>query len=174
MERVYYVQRLEKPRGQINPFSFGGGLLNGGISKEGMDILKNIMSFDYMGSAEFEWGAVPAALQSLANPMFKATTNSITIKEQEVYIIAPKLIIDDVTTWVMNAAEGNHGQLKESLNFKRALDKEQYANAVGWLKIENNFNGQACKEPFMFFIDKQMFDNVCKLFGITVPGVEVV
>lgn len=171
MKNVYYVQRLEKPRGNVNPFSFGGGLVNGGISKEGMDLLKDIMSFDYMGSAEFEWGAVPTALQALANPELKAATNSITLKEQEVYIIAPKATIDDITTWIINAADGNHGHLKESLGFKGALEKAPYARTVGWLKIESD---RSCKDPFMFFIDKQMFENVCKLFGIVVAGVEVV
>lgn len=171
MQRVYYVQRLEKPRGNVNPFSFGGGLVNGGISKEGMDLLKDILSFDYMGSAEFEWGAVPTALQALASTKMKAATNIITCHKQEVYIIAPEAIIAEVTEWVTNAADGNHGQLKESLNFKRALLKEKYATAVGWLKIEDD---RRCDEPFMFFIDKQMFENVCKLFGIAIAGVEVV
>lgn len=163
MERVYYVQRLKKPHDNINPFSFGGGLVNGGISKEGMGMLKGIMSFDYMGSSEFEWGAVPTALQALASEGIKAAINTIICNEQEVYIIAPEAVMAEVTEWVTNTAKGEHEQLKESLNFKRALDKEKYADAVGWLKIEDD---RRCDEPFMFFIDKQMFENVCKLFGI--------
>lgn len=54
--------------------------------------------------------------------------------------------------------------LKESLGFDRALKGEKYADAVGWLKIEES---KYCNEPFMFFIDKNMFEGVKKLFGIS-------
>ena len=43
MKRSYLVQRLRKPRGweltKDNPFSFGGGLQNGGLSGEAMSLL---------------------------------------------------------------------------------------------------------------------------------------
>lgn len=70
----WLIQRLEKPyvaTGDVapiftdNPFSFGGGMVNGGFSKEAWAIVKKICGFDYMGSAEFEWGAVPKALGEL-------------------------------------------------------------------------------------------------------------
>jgi hypothetical protein len=68
----YLIQRLEEPWGGMaqfkdNPFSFGGGLRNGGLSQEAMDLIRGIWSFDYMGSAEFEFGAVPEALNAIAN-----------------------------------------------------------------------------------------------------------
>ncbi len=34
-----------------NPFAFGGGLRNGGLSGEAMNLLRGIFSFDYMGAA---------------------------------------------------------------------------------------------------------------------------
>ena len=72
MKRTYLIQRLEKPRTlkiagvelKDNPFSFGGGLRNGGLSKDATDLLRPLFSFDYMGAAEFEFGAVPEALSS--------------------------------------------------------------------------------------------------------------
>lgn len=73
LDRSWLVQRLRKPPkrehpifGKDNPFSFGGGLQNGGLSGEAMDLLREVWSFDYMGAAEFEWGAVPEALSRLA------------------------------------------------------------------------------------------------------------
>jgi len=67
MRSIWLIQRLKKPyqsNGQgleklgfkDNPFAFGVGLLNGGISPEAMDLTREIWRYDYMGSAEFEWG----------------------------------------------------------------------------------------------------------------------
>lgn len=57
LKQTYLVQRLNRPtNGYDNPFSFGGGLKNGGLSEDAMKLLRPIFSFDYMGSAEFEFG----------------------------------------------------------------------------------------------------------------------
>ena len=75
MQETFLIQRLRKPH--ANPDSvtarlggasaFGGGLVNGGLSKEALRVLRGIFSFDYMGSSEFEWGAVPKALNKIAS-----------------------------------------------------------------------------------------------------------
>lgn len=154
---VYLVQRLNEPINYNNPFSFGGGLLNGGISKEGMQALEALFSFDYMGSAEFEWGAVPMALDTLVKS--ELTTFEI---DNKVWGICTEDIKNDVVDWIKNAMV-NHVSLKEWLGLQEALKGEKYARTKGWLKIEDN---NYCEEPFMFFVDKQMFDNVCKLFEV--------
>jgi hypothetical protein len=68
----WLIQRLEKPHekrgngldlGEI--FSFGGGLVRGGMSKEAHALISKLWRWDYMGASEFEWGAVPAALNAL-------------------------------------------------------------------------------------------------------------
>ena len=64
--RSYLIQRLGKPTGGIGPFSFGGGFINGGLSNEGAKAISSICIFDYMGAAEFEFGALPKALDSMA------------------------------------------------------------------------------------------------------------
>lgn len=57
----------ESPRGlALASMSFGGGLPNGGLSDEAMKLLLPIFEFDYMGSSEFEHGAVPRTLQAMA------------------------------------------------------------------------------------------------------------
>jgi hypothetical protein len=81
IERPWLIQRLQKPwkiaedanplfkamvAGAAGPFSFGGGYVNGGLSKEANKILGEIFQFDYMGSAEFEFGEVPKALGRIA------------------------------------------------------------------------------------------------------------
>lgn len=72
-ESTFLVQRLLPPYKEdtnltklVEAFSFGGGLVNGGLSKEAMELLRPLFRFDYMGAAEFEFGAVPAALKRMA------------------------------------------------------------------------------------------------------------
>ena len=156
MERVYYVQRLNAPQNQVNPFSFGGEKLNGGISKESMQILKSIFSFDYMGSAEFEWGAIPTAL----NSMLEAKLSTATLTNG-VFILAPEAIMNDVISWV-ETASFNPQRLKEHLGLQEALAKSKFAKTKGWLKIEDSDH---CEEPFMFFVDEEMFNKTCEVLG---------
>jgi hypothetical protein len=148
----YLVQRLKKPIGQVNPFSFGGGYKNGGMSDEAMAILKEIFSFDYMGSAEFEFGAVPKAFQALTEEQ----ANLVIETEGKVFILCPKEYVNEAKAWVKGASIGQHRQLKESLGLQRAL---QEGDTLGWLCIDEN-------NPFMFFIDETMFNSMCKVFGV--------
>lgn len=66
----YLIQRLQTPQDygkfKDNPFNFGGGLKNGGLSEDAMKLLRPIFSFDYMGAAEYEFGEVPRAMQKVA------------------------------------------------------------------------------------------------------------
>lgn len=158
MKSPYLIQRLDAPKGYDNPFSFGGGKINGGINQEAFNVIKKIWSFDYMGSAEFEWGAVPAALQA----MLDAELATIGLNDN-IYIIAPKAIIDEVLSWVDKASVGETGHLKQHLGFVEALRGGKYARTKGWLKIEED---KTCKEPFMFFIDEQMYLATCEIFGV--------
>jgi hypothetical protein len=82
-ENPYLVQRLQRPykgkeggliKDDPNIFSFGGGFKNGGLSKQAMDIFKELFRFDYMGAAEFEFGAVPKAFQAIAQNAEKKRT----------------------------------------------------------------------------------------------------
>lgn len=157
MKTPYLIQRLKRPIGTTNPFSFGGGRVNGGLSPEASSILKSIVRFDYMGAAEFEWGAVPQALNSLAK------ADLITAKHNNVFLIVPKNIVEDVKNWIDLAIEDKQPHTKERIGLRAAIAKEKYNDTVGWLKIESN---DYCYEPFMFFIDEEMFNNMCKLFGI--------
>ena len=165
MERTYLIQRLTKPRGFINPFSFGGGLRNGGLSEKAMDMLKGIMSFDYMGSAEFEWGAVPAAFRFIAEQASKGNilANSITASNGElVYYLCPGEYSGEVHTRIKQLLEAKDEyslNLKERCGLKEVVfgEGKYKSDIVGWLEIDNGF---------MFFTDAEMYEAVCKLFGV--------
>lgn len=164
MKQIRLVQRLKEPIGQSNPFSFGGGLVNGGFSEEAMEMLKNIFSFDYMGAAEFEFGGVPTAFQSLAMLAIddKLSSTWIPIDGKKVWIIAPTKELSEISAWIVSHSGADfYGDMKESLGLKSSLEGSD--NVKGWLKIEKD---RDCEEPFMFFIDEDMFDKMVKLLQL--------
>ena len=151
----YMIQRLERPTyidGEVVvcPFSFGGGLTYGGIPKEAMDIIKNVFTFDYMGSAEFEFGEVPRALQAIVDhredfvcgeikftgkpyqtydvPEGKKNRKFIekSAREATVYFFCHKNIFGDVHDFLVKIREDEHSfSFKEFVGFKDAMFPEE-------------------------------------------------
>jgi len=182
MRRSWLVQRLQKPRqvfGMDNPFAFGGGLRNGGLSDDAMSLLRGIFSFDYMGSAEFEFGAVPEALSGLARDSDALTAGSLKIQlktvpashrapkddpeptgETEVFYLARRQHESEVRKRIRDLAKKDY-RLREATRFPAALrpwDKWD-SETVGWLELDNGF---------AFFLDRDMWQATCSLFGMEV------
>lgn len=192
MESSYLIQRLQKPfppaKGKdsslleslSNAFSFGGGLINGGISKEGMALLKDIFRFDYMGSSEFEWGAVPKAMQEIAKNIESYVSDEMEVtslrkpwklvkgKEQpiikntaKVYVICRKENIDEIKSRIVGWAteEPYGGKTKERINLINSIcpESDWDRDVCGWLELDNGF---------FFFTNKEMFEKTEKLFGV--------
>jgi len=182
----YLIQRLESPYGgsllgKDNPFSFGGGLRNGGLSDDAMDLLRDVFSFDYMGAAEFEFGAVPKALSALAN---KATEGSLVAFDFDIllskvrkpwdeeanppaprakatiYVICPAGWTVAVEERIKALAGNKPPRTKEAVNLHSVLRPGRYEYRVrGWLELDNGF---------MFFTDRPMWEATATLFGIEV------
>ncbi len=169
MKRTYLIQRLHVPHqfglGGVktdNPFTFGAGLKNGGLSDVAMDLIGDIWAFDYMGSAEFEWGAVPQALAFIAEQTYARNLCAGTIhlgNNSIVYYITPTTYEKEVTSRIGALHEDEKPfDLKEPCGLSRYFKSDNiYRNTVGWLEIDNGF---------IFFVDKEMFDKTCILFGI--------
>jgi hypothetical protein len=189
----WLIQRLKKPRqypeghfmkGKDNPFAFGGGLRNGGLSKEAMDVLRNIFTFDYMGSAEFEFGALPKALASMAISRNELVATSFSIDmgdvhfdptwdgqnllppksgtKKDVYLIAAGSHAQPAEKFIRSLVGKRASRLKEASFFREALldlknpERDSWLHDVkGWLDIEN------C---FFFFVDSEMFEKTKDLF----------
>ncbi len=188
MERTYLIQRLntpfETPR-SASPFSFGGGLKNGGLTDEAHAVLRTCFEFDYMGAAEFEYGAVPQAFRKMAE-MAEAnelTTGFIEIDLSEieqdwreespkghgvgvVYVIGSISQMVEIESRVYNLARERYNRdLKEMTRLADALvptpTSIKYNRTAGWLELNNGF---------MFFTDETMFTNVATLFGLIESG----
>jgi hypothetical protein len=181
MYSTYLIQRLMKPypkaKGEKetmiqalgNAFAFGGGLKNGGIPTEGMKILREVFRFDYMGSAEFEFGAVPKALAKIVDERKKYVFGILDIivfperavpNIRKVSYLCHKDHEAEVITRIKQLAtdEYKHFRLKERCNLKPSLEGREYDKEIcGWLELDN---------AFMFFTDRVMFEKTAKMFGI--------
>lgn len=165
----WLVQRLEKPHRapdgspfKDNPFSFGGGYKNGGLTDDAMTLLRGIFAFDYMGAAEFEFGAVPQAFAVIARTKLAAFSIDPAFEaEHVVYVLAPAEWATEVTTRIREFAKGDYDKdayrLKEATRLRAVLDGDKFTDRLGgWLELDNGF---------MFFTDKEMWEQTCKLFG---------
>jgi hypothetical protein len=190
MQRSWLVQRLKKPYKSTilggvlkdNPFAFGGGLRNGGLSSEAMDLLRDIFTFDYMGAAEFEFGAVPKALNAIVKDSDKYQALSISFPLNkvakdwrdkstedptgyvEVFVICNRADTDEVSariaSWAFEPYEKTNS-LKETTMLSQVLRPygDWTPDIAGWFELDNGF---------FFFTDKEMWEKTAELFGITV------
>lgn len=182
--KSWLVQRLEKPRAALgtfkdNPFSFGGGLKNGGLSDTAMDLLRDIFSFDYMGAAEFEFGAVPETLQTIAKANLSAFSFTIPLQDvpanwrdktkakpegdATIYVLCPGEWCSDVEARIREFATDNY-RLKKHTAFAAALRPftDYDSDRCGWLELDNGF---------LFFTDREMWEKASALFGVEVGSV---
>lgn len=182
---TWLVQRLNKPwktsglpETLSNVFAFGGGLKNGGLSKDAMTLLKDIFEFDYMGSAEFEWGSVPNALRHIAENIkdyfaysfdialmdvannWKDKSKKVPEGSVTIYMLVSKADYPEFEKRIRQwARESYNSNLKESTHLSSTLRpyNEWDGRVVGWLELNNGF---------MFFTDKEMWQKTCDLFGV--------
>ena len=181
MQSSWLVQRLMPPA-KFNPVCFGGGLKNGGLSDEAMESVGNIFSFDSMGAAEFEYGAVPEALQLLAKTVtageftcFEMQVKTLNHKPERwmsrdipggvakgtVYVICAKQHEKGVRQRITEWAEDDYRNpfcTKECVRLEGALrEPDNKYMPRGWLELGNGY---------MFFVDREMYEGVCRMFGI--------
>lgn len=171
LKNTWLVQRLCKPYNTekvtlAESFAFGGGLKNGGLSDEAMKLLRPIFSFDYMGSAEFEFGEVPKCFQVIAKNIKQYSAYEIEINKIPVFVISDKETIDSVNARIKKLAKDKLG-LKERSGFPAALgldkwSKKENCRYIGWLELDNRF---------MFFTNKEAFERTANLFELTINQV---
>lgn len=176
----WLVQRLEKPLGFIDPFGeFGAGNVhNGGFRHEDLNALRRLFSFDYMGDAEYEWGAVSDAISAIwdyaaaetlcafstitAHGIVYALTNSADAEQAA----------EAIACWARNRwtdlceHDDEHGQpihrlLDPPYLWEQLVEPhERWGRYVGGLDCNNNF---------LFFTNPEVFYNTARFFGINIP-----
>ena len=163
METTYLVQRLRKSHNNQSAemWSFGGGLKNGGLSEDAMKLLRPIFSFDYMGSAEFEFGAIPESFRQMAKNISTYKTWGLAINKVPIYVIGVRYHADEIND-IIKLLSKNKIRLKEYSGIPWALGLDEFPHKrecdyIGWLELNNNF---------MLFTDKLIFEKTAELFGL--------
>lgn len=181
MKRMWLVQRLKKPfpkswEHKRNPFSFGAGLRNGGLSEKAAKMLDDVFQFSFMGRGEFEFGAVPKALAAIfeARKDYIAFDVRVLWKHEDwskkrkrilkgkspVYVICHRDWKEDVIKFIRSKALyplGKKYETLESVLLDAGLAKVGKCQTCGWLEISNGY---------FFFTDLQMYKKTCGLFEI--------
>lgn len=167
LHHSYLIQQLEKPLPlnglfKDNPFNFGGGYKNGGLSDEAMDLLRDIWAFRYMGASEYEWGAVPEALSKIAGYANAGTLTRALVSgpaDSSIYVICQEEHAAEISDRIRRWASGDEKGLRDRTFLSDALDPARDGRACGWLELDNGF---------LFFTDAEMFEKACYLFGLEV------
>jgi hypothetical protein len=181
MKDTWLIQRLRKPHedARLNPFNFGIG--GGRMNPETRQALKTAFEFDYMGSAEFEFGSVPEALEKIYNDRGKFITGQVEIPIQKIKLegwekqhyrlrkdaqatvfiwclpeqmeYAKKLVLD-----LAMGERSNRLKERSMLRYQYLEEKDGYRDSLGgWLEMDNGF---------FFFTDEKMFRNTLAVFGV--------
>ena len=124
-------------------------LVQSGISKnnnEEITGINSIIDLNYMGSAEFEWNALPQSTQRmLTNIEFYDVftfPQYVNGNGEELMVYAPRMFIEHIAEIVENLANGSlNGNLKEWCNLSDYLKGKEraYKHANFWWDIENDF-----------------------------------
>ena len=179
----YLIQRLLPPsQHEIKGirvdqvFAFGGG--GSGLSEKAWELLKPCFEFDYMGAAEFEFGALPKSLDPFSKSElmkfqidFKAkdikpSSDRLWSKDKDklpkqpdgtVYVLCRKKDQEFVTDAIKGFAKETF-YTKEGVRLNNALDPidgRASRRACGWYELDTGF---------FFFTDQSMWERTCQLF----------
>jgi len=104
--------------------------------KKGID---SIVDFDYMGSSEFEWGALPESLTNIRSQINEYTYLDCPIKDKVITVFCKNSQKVDVKVYLEQLSE-NKMQLKEYSAFDSYINDEAgFRNKSDfWWDIENH------------------------------------
>lgn len=163
MENTYLIQRLRKPLGFANPFAFGASGANGGLSDEALEKTLSIWSFDYMGAAQFEHGAVPEALSHIERyaQEGRAFADCMPMRKiHEVFYLCEQGTDREVERKLWQLYKNEQSlRLREHCGLRESLNHPETAEVVGWLELDNGY---------LFFTDETMFIRTLELFEVQV------
>ena len=149
---VRYIQRLNAPAGRVNPYSFGGGLRNGGLNEDAMSKVSEIASFDYMGAAEYEFGKLPEAFSLIftRSQTIPLSLKKIKVKGSDVWVLTNESVLEEAVKVVkkLGTTKKMEWKLKCPSLFSSILSgRITGIPTKGWIDLENGY---------MFFIDEDM------------------
>jgi len=187
--RTMFVQRMKRPlppvklAGHEMPpdlFSFGGGLVHGGFTKEAAAAIHQLWTWDYMGASEFEHGAVVLALGHLVDRAKRHELVALQIPVN--YSDLPKPCrwraeapppheVADVQIICPNAPAGHADKVVNAVRAmfrgQQRLSERLEAEDCLWFANERAVCGWlALDPPFLFFADQIMWESARQALGM--------
>ncbi len=102
--------------------------------------IDTILKFHNMGSAEFEFGALPSSIKAIRNNINEYTYLDIPINGKIITVFCNDALKTEMKTYLTRLAKGRIKYLKEKPLFKEYInDEETYINTDFWWDIENHF-----------------------------------
>jgi len=122
--------------------------------KSGID---SIVKFDYMGSAEFEWGALPKSLDNIRENIKDYIYFNITIGDKSITVFCKNSQESEVEEY-LNGLSKNEMRLKEYSDFNNYIFPSEYFSSETdfWWDIENNLMFWKEDENFQEKFKKQI------------------
>jgi hypothetical protein len=184
LKSSYLIQILKKPIPLENDenewlretFRFGAKTNElGGFDKEFAKKIGKICSFQGMGSSQYEWGAVPSAVECLYEKNIEDSFKFINFEyvvptyKSTIYVICRKAHSKSVKFRLRALAETSDFRklskrtgfnLRDRCYLHESLEKifnNKIPEYLGWIELSN---------PYFFFLDKDMYDGFLNLFKV--------
>jgi len=130
------------------PYLIQRAKFNDNSGKTGID---KILSFDYMGSAEFEFGSLPESLKRIRENINQYMYSLYFINDKAITIFCKKSEVLEILNTLEKLAK-REIRLKEWIDFSDWLNNEKHRNDHWW-DIDNDF---------MFWKKNTKFENEFK------------
>jgi len=108
--------------------------------------LDSILDFDYMGSAEFEYGALAKSLKEIRKDIEEYVFSNVEIETKSISVFCKKADLDEIVSSIRKLAK-NEIHLKEWIDFSDWLNYKKVRNKFWW-DIGNNFMFWASNAEF--------------------------
>lgn len=127
--------------------------------KSGID---SILSFDYMGSSEFEWGALPKSLGNIRSELNEYTYLDVPMQDKVITVFCKDSQKSDIKLYLTELAK-NKMRLKEFSAFDSYIKNDGYFKDRFdfWWDIENDL---------MFWKKNNEFETKFKTIIVTKPS----
>jgi hypothetical protein len=108
-------------------------------------------SFDYMGAAEFEWGALPQAMKKMLAAVDDSwEVTKVTVDTHTCWYVGPASALKLATALFadqLNDYDQQKHRLKESTYIRYVyIEKNEHFKAIGWWSLGH--------DPFVLFVSK--------------------
>ena len=178
------VQRLSKPTGYINPW--------GDMNKQIPSILKfeDIADPDYMGAAEFEWGAYPNFFKHMVDKYLdkKVFKTQFEVKHWlhpdktvATYLIGfgdELNIIKSIGEYMQRSnpdnpkkhpfgrevSKNDYGSFADTIKDIVSEENKSNKQTIGWINLDGREHPEYLNYGFMWFISEEMYKDFIKLF----------